>query len=347
MEKQVLLQEVETKMKIVVIEDFNIGPVLKEILLPSPGLKEVLIKIEYAPITPFERMQCSSRAFTCPFLLGSEASGTIVSVGSEAPPELMGKKVLVSNFVPKVNFATWQGVWAQYVVKDYTDFFMYDQSIPHEIACQMYYSPLTALGLMREIKKLGAKAVVLNPGASTISKILTRVLKKLEIAVFSVVRSEVNVKVLKEISHGAVLNTAESNFEILFNEMIKAHNPTVLVDAVGDTISAKIFQQMPNNSVHIVYGNLSNIKQVNLEMSQLIYTKKSIKGFCFSYEEHAEPKKEIFKDLESISKDLKMGGDLFGTKVVREYKLKDFKQAIEEQPKYASKGRTIIRFHEE
>jgi len=348
MQKEPVFDQAGLTMKCIMLEDFNIGPQIKEIPFPNPTGKQVLIKVECAPITHFEKMQCKEGFLNPPFILGVQASGTIISRGSLVPAELLSKKVLVFNYLKQqeINKKPYQGIWCQYIIRDYTDIFVYNQTISHEIGSTMFGSPLTALGLFREIQKYQIKSIILHPGASTISKILTKLLLKEKYSVLNIVRSQNAYNILKTLKFPNILNTSDSKFYTQFEQFVLKNNkPTLFLDAVNSEFTKEIFKRIPEKSIMILYGDLSGKKQFNIPTKNLIIGSKTMRGF-YLYYPTGEEKNLIFKDLQIVNKDLSENkGEIFNIENIKSYELEDFHIGLNERENYASQGRTFIQFH--
>lgn len=85
-------------MKALVLDKFGAPPRYTEVPVPRPGVGEVLVRIEVAPINPadlsFQKGYYSS-VKKLPVTLGSEGTGVVVETGSNDPYalSLIGKKV--------------------------------------------------------------------------------------------------------------------------------------------------------------------------------------------------------------------------------------------------------------
>lgn len=88
--------------------------VIKREQIPKPGPGEVLIKIHYATINPYDKYLYYVAKLN---RVGSEGSGTIAAVGDGLSSELVGKKV---------GFA--YEAWAQYKVAKAGTYFLLDDS---------------------------------------------------------------------------------------------------------------------------------------------------------------------------------------------------------------------------
>ena len=331
-------------MKQIVVEDIKEGPKMVQVPIPKIGPKSVLVKIACSPLTGFDRILGFRGAFPPPYVLGVEASGTIVDIGASVPKEYMGKKVHIATGNIKNTMGSWQGTWSQYIAQDAEDVFIYDQSLSHEVACGIYGNPTMAISLMQAIKDMKASCVIVTPGNTVISRMLTALLKSEGIAVLSIVQSAMDMDLLNEFGQPYVLNADDIMFGETLTNFIKMHPPTILVDSIADETSSFIFKKMPDHSVHLIYGTLSGNKMIPIPVFPLALSQKVVKGFCLSFDDYPDPKGEIRRQLKMVSDDLKKGEKTFAVPVAREYTMYDFKIALDEQGLFGSKGRIIIKF---
>ncbi len=331
-------------MKQVIIEDAKEGPKLKEVPIPTPGPNEVLVKVECAPLMPLDRL-FTLALFPFPHVLGAQASGTIVKAGKDVPADCLNKKVQICTSLLSFSMGKGQGTWTQYIVKPFSEVYIYNQSISHEAACVMYENPLTAMGLVKIVKESKTKCVIIAPGAAMISKMVANLLKTDGIKSIAVVRSEETAKILKDSAFFQVLNSSDPSFDAAFAKALDEFAPTVLVDAVSNAISTKMFLQMPKKSMLLVYGAISGEQAMTLPTFPIVMGDKMVRGYYRPHEDVDKPRKEIVEDLKLVDEDLAHGGKIFGVLVVRRYEMVDFKKAIEEQPSYASKGLGIIKLN--
>jgi len=318
---------------------------IKEVPIPAPGPKDVLIKVICAPLMPLDKLLSFAGVFQPPYVLGAQASGEVEKIGAEVPKEYLHKKVQFGCSLLKFNDGTFKGTWSQYVCKPYDDVYVYDQSISHEAACAMYGNPLTGMGVYRKIMEYKPKCVIMYPGAATIAKVITNLLMKAKVKVISIVRSDEIVKVLKDLGYEFVLNIKDPKFDENIKNLITTHQPTVLCDGVTDELSTKIFLQMPHKSTQLIYGALSGNMTVNIPIFPMLMMDKSVTGYYWSAEDFYKPRKEIVKELDEVNEDLKKGGKIYGSPLIKKYKMEQFMEAITEQSSYASKGQGVIYFH--
>jgi NADPH:quinone reductase-like Zn-dependent oxidoreductase len=64
--------------------------------------------------------------------------------------------------------------------------------------------------------------------------------------------------------------------------VLKDHKPRVLLDAVGDQITADLFFAMPRGAVWVSYGKMGSEAPQLTQMGQFIFMDKRIEGFWLS-----------------------------------------------------------------
>ncbi len=329
-------------MKQIVLEDPKEGPKLSLVPIPKITPSDVLIKVECAPLTEFDKILAYKGVFPPPYVLGAEASGTVVEVGAAAPKALLGKNVHVATGKLRVTLGSWHGTWSQYLVHPADDVFVYDQSLPHEAACSLFGNPTMAIGLVQEVAKTKAKCAIVAPGNSVISRMVSLLLMANSVGVISVVRSSEEKKMVKDMGVKLVLDCSDLAFTEALGAAVKENAPTILVDAMGDDLSLLMLKTMPERATHLLYGTLSGQKVMSVPVFPLVFSQKTIKGFCMSFEEYADPKGEVLRQLKMVNDDLVQGGKIFGTPVAKEYPVDDFKLALADTS--GAKGRVIINF---
>eukprot|EP01022_Parablepharisma_sp_SALTPOND_P001593 TRINITY_DN106851_c1_g1_i1.p1 TRINITY_DN106851_c1_g1~~TRINITY_DN106851_c1_g1_i1.p1 ORF type:complete len:332 (-),score=22.40 TRINITY_DN106851_c1_g1_i1:74-1069(-) len=330
-------------MKQIVVENVKQGPKIIEVPIPKVGPKDLLIRVVCSPLTGFDKVLGFMGVFPPPYVLGVEASGTVVDAGTEAPKEYVGKNVHIASEVEGSKLGSWQGTWSQYVTANAEDVFVYDQMLTHEEACGLYGNPTTAIGIFNAIKETPG-GVLIIPGSTPISRILTNLLKNQGRTVISLAR---NSEEYMEISKGInsyILDTMHKGFPGALEHLIKVHSISILVDFLANETTMGIFDKMPEKSLHLVCGTLSGDKTISVPVIPLVFSEKAVKGYCHSFDDYPNPKLEVKRQLKIVSDDLAKGGNKFRVPIVKQYLMEDFKKALDEQPLYGQRGRIIINF---
>ena len=328
-------------MKAVILEDPKKGVEFKEIPIPKPGKGEVLVKMICCPIQPVESLMSIPGMFKAPYILDPEGSGIVTEVGEGVDKSVIGKKIFVGSSLLTLDIGTFGGTMCEYLVKKFPskEAYLFDPSIPHEKACGMYGQPLTAYGLSNLIEK--HKCVVVSAAASSISKILVRLLKKKGITVINIVRSEKSMNILK--GEPIVLNSSSPSYKVDLKAAIEKYKPTLFYNSVCDDISRELFDMMAKYSIMIVYGALANKMTMEINVFAMLLGQKIIKGYHWSYDDFVKSPEEALKEFKMVEADLMQKESIYDIPVVKSFPIAEYKQAIDHHWATASEGRVIIK----
>ena len=150
--------------------------------IPNPGKGQVLIKVAYSTINPYDRI-CYRNEQQEGFTLGCDGCGIVTEVGEGVSEDKKGKKVAFLG-----------GAWANYAVKD-DEFVVYlDDDMDLTTCANTYVNPFTALAMLDFARKDGAPAVISLAASSALNKQFIRLCQQEGMEVINVVRGEDKVK---------------------------------------------------------------------------------------------------------------------------------------------------------
>jgi len=269
----------------------------QQIPIPSPGRGELLVKIEASPCNP------SDIAFIrglynikkeIPVTAGFEACGRVVSCGEGIDENrFSGKRV--SFYIAGKN----DGSWAEYACCREEECILVDEALAMEQAACFAINPFTALALVQLIDKDKHHAVIQNAAAGQVGSFVRKLCRMEGIPLINIVRKEEQALQLREEGEENVL-VSGSGFEDELKSMATAMNALLAFDAVGGDASGTIINAMPENAELLVYGGLGGQKAGNIEVLDLIFKNKSIRGFNLNEWKRKQGK----QDFESASKEL-------------------------------------------
>ena len=248
---------------------------VKDISLPKLEKNEVLIKTYASACNP------SDIAFIqgvynivkpLPATPGFEASGEVVETGEDSK-QYLGKKV--SAFVQGEN----HGTWAEYFVAKNTDIIpMIDEMDMDQAAC-FTVNPFTAYAMFQTVDITDAKAIIQNASGSQVANFIRKMAQEFGADIIDIVRKKETADIL--IAEGAkyVLVETDELFDEQLKELTDKLKPTVGFDAVGGSLTGKIFNEMAPHSDLIVYGGLSNKNISELSVMDTIFNDKVLSGF--------------------------------------------------------------------
>jgi NADPH:quinone reductase-like Zn-dependent oxidoreductase len=246
---------------------------------PVPRLKpgQVLVKMEAAPCNPSDLLFLQSMygvVKTLPTVPGWEGAGTVISAGSLMGQWLVGRRVAVSGQGDQ------DGTWAEYFVADaFGGCVPLHKDLDTEQGATLLVNPLTAVGLLDEAKKRGAKGVMQTAAASQAGRMIIRLAQDAGTPLVSIVRRPEQVDLLHELGADNVLNSSAPDFQQQLVDICTQLKVTAAFDAVAGAMTGQLLEAMPEGAVVFVYGALSQDKCSGINPISLIFQDKRVEGF--------------------------------------------------------------------
>ena len=218
---------------------------------PEPGENEVVVRVEASPLNPSDlglllgpadisRAVLSGGVLRAPippqFMramaarvdqslpVGNEGGGVVVKAGSsDAAQALLGKTVGVLG----------GAMYSQYRTLRVQDCLVVGDDATPADAASCFVNPLTALAMVETMRMEGHKALVHTAAASNLGQMLNKICIKDGVDLVNVVRSDEQVKILKDIGAKYVVSTASASFMDDLIEALVATGATLAFDAIG------------------------------------------------------------------------------------------------------------------
>ncbi|WP_374587719.1 zinc-binding dehydrogenase [Novosphingobium sp.] len=223
----------------------------------APKAGQVLIKVEATPINPsdlgllFASADTDNAEYTPGKIVakmpdnatramkarhglampaGNEAAGIVVAAG-EGAEHLLGKRIAC---VPGTAYAT-------YAVADTQMAFAVDDSVTAEQAASSFVNPMTALGFVETMKMEGFTGIVHAAAASNLGQMLVKICQEDGIPLVNVVRSDAQVKLLKDLGATHVLNMTDADYMPKLIDAIAETKAMIGFDPIGGGTVASQF----------------------------------------------------------------------------------------------------------
>ena len=318
---------------------------VQEFDIPEPGPGQVLIRVESAPINPSDTIHLGGlygdlkRIKAGPIRVGFEGAGQIVKLGEGSPEALLNSKC---GFSSDVHSPTYIGSWGQYFIGEVKGICPFPEHVEYNVIASYAVNPLTVCGFVDVAQKNGHKAIIHGAAASALGKQLVRFAKTQDVKVINIVRRQEQADMLNEIGADVILDSSKDTFWDDLKNAIAEHQPTALFDPISGDLPSKILEAMPNKSTLYNYGAL-DAKPLRISPLALIMAQKTITGFWLGPWMATLTPDETKTTFGHVVGDLATGGKIFGTKVVKEYPLSGFGEAVAECGKVASQGKIIIK----
>lgn len=259
---------------------------------------------------------------------GFEGCGKVEKAVGADLQHLVGKRV---------SFRSTTGSWAEYSTA--SDYFVIDDDVPVASAASGIVNPLTVLGFLHTFRKNKHHAIIHTAAASSLGRQLARICRTENIPLINVVRRQEQADLLKSEGAEHVVVT-EGDWQAGYSELVKKVNADALFDALGGgQVTQKLIEGLHQPATVYVYGMLAREPLV-VSNAGLFLSGLKIEGFLLFSWWAPLPKEEKQPIIDNYSKYLK--GDL-STKTVKEYHLKDIKEAIETSNTKATEGKVLLR----
>jgi NADPH2:quinone reductase len=335
----------EEKFRVIVTDfkDTYISEDCKRDILPN----EVLVKVHSAAINPNDQLFTlgyygDNNYLDLPIGVGFEGSGLIIEVGDDVDPSLLDKKIA---FMQQPSMPNYSGTWRQFIYINADGLATYPDELDYDSIATISINPPTVWGFFDITERKKAKSIIHDAASSSLGRMLVRSWRKYEITLINIVRRQEQVDILEEEGAEIVIDSSLDNWEESLKQVIGEHKPTVFFDAIGGVFSSKVLSLMPNNSTMYVYGNLSG-EAIHYDASNLIFKGHNISNFFIWAWINSLTVEEKSHWFGIIVDDINSGGEVFGTKILRSFGLRDFKEAMKFAKDHASSGKVILKPHE-
>jgi len=310
---------------------------IKESPMPVLEDEEVLIKTHASVCNP------SDIAFIqgvynivkpVPTTPGFEGAGEVVDTGKDAV-SFLGKKV--SAFVQNDNY----GTWSEYFIAKTSDIIVLNDDMNMDEGACFTVNPFTAYGLFETVKYTHAKAIIQNASGGQVAAFMRKMAEDFGCEVIDIVRKKETAEML--ISEGAkyVLVETDEDFDNQLTDICNKLNPSVGFDAVGGSLSGKIYNALAPNSDLVVYGGLSNKPMSDLSVMDAIFNDKVISGFNL-----IDWKQQLGEgEFDEISQDLqqKFTDGTYKTKISDTIEMKNIIRGLKSYLSNMSAGKILIK----
>ncbi|HET9908075.1 MAG TPA: zinc-binding dehydrogenase [Anaerolineales bacterium] len=229
---------------------------LREVRVPRPGAGQVLIRMTASPINPSDLGSLSGFSYSgtrqFPFTPGLEGSGTVVEAGEGFMPRLLnGRRVACTPSLMG------DGTWAEYMVTSAKSCVPLNRNVSLQQGAMMLVNPLSALAFFEIAERGKHRAIVNTAATSALGGMILRMGKRRGIPIIHVVRRQEQVDLIREQGGEYVFNSSEADFPEQLRTMVHRLQATLLLDAIGGSMTKALGQAAPYGSTILLYARLS------------------------------------------------------------------------------------------
>lgn len=244
---------------------------LAEIVLDDPASDEIIVRIEAAPINPSDlglllgpadatsvrkdasdgipqlrldippaRMGGMAGRINQSLPVGNEGAGTVIAAGDQAK-DWIGRRVGVIG----------GGMYADLRKIRTRDALPLPEGVTAAQGAALTVNPMTALGFVETARAEGHSAIVHTAAASSLGQMLQRICAQDGVQLVNIVRSDDQLRLLKDAGATHVLNSREDDFRTQLIDAVTKTGATIAFDAIGGgSLGGDIMRAMERGAVN-------------------------------------------------------------------------------------------------
>lgn len=268
-------------MRAIRVEQYGKSPTLsvRQVPTPWPGHGQVLVRVDLAPIHPFDvdflRGEHGFRK-PLPNTPGFEGMGMVVETGGG----------LVGGFVSGRRVACVvgehdHGMWAEYAVVDASACIPVWPALSDEAASTLSLYPVAGLGLLGELTDAGHSAAVVIGAGGSLGRLLVNLGRAEGFNLVFVVRGDEEASAVAELGGHSIVDMLDPDFDARLRRACRENRATAAIDAVGGPWLARVLAALPDEADAIVCGFASG-EPLQLDSRELVFRRQSVRGFLVS-----------------------------------------------------------------
>lgn len=265
---------------------------------PTPEAGEVLIKMTLSPIHNHDLWTIRGDYGYKPELPGaiggSEALGTVESVGDGVDSAMIGKRVTIAGI---------HGSWAEYFVAPAAGVLPLPDAISDTAGAQLIAMPFSALSLLETLKASEGDWIIQTAANGAVGKIMAVLAKSRGINVLNLVRRDDAVTELEVLGMDNVLSNSTDDWREQARALIGASGAVSAIDSVGGDISADLVDLLGVDGELVVFGTATGAP-MPLSSGALIMKHITVKGFWgsrVSGDMDPEERKRLITELVTLA----------------------------------------------
>jgi NADPH2:quinone reductase len=252
--------------KAVRVSEFGPPDVLRieELEDPVPSEGEVLVKVEVAGVGFGDVIVRSGRyPFPVPYVPGLEVGGTVVAVGPDADPSLLGKRVAATTI-------GMTGGCAELALAEAGNVHEVPESLSLERAVAVFQAGAVAVGLVSAMRVLPGDTVLVTAAAGRIGSLLVQRAKAAGAAmVVGAVGSEEKAVAAARFGADTVVNYHDADWVAQVKKATGGRGTDVTLDAVGGDVGTQALEATANGGGRFGLYGFTSGTWVRLDAHQI------------------------------------------------------------------------------
>jgi len=247
---------IPSSMRAVQLDEPNGRLTLREIPVPRPQAGQVLIRMAAAPINPSDLGALSGVSYSgerqYPFTPGIEGSGTVIAAGGGLRSRWLNGRRVACSAPMRGN-----GTWAEYMVTSAQVCAPLKKNVGLERGAMLLVNPFSALAMFEIAKRGKHRAIVSTAATSALGRMILRLGNRHNIPVIHIVRRQAQVDWIRGLGGEYTLNSGDADFVGQLRTMAHKLHASLLLDAIGGSMTQQLADAAPFGSTILLYSRLS------------------------------------------------------------------------------------------
>ena len=221
-----------------------------EVPIPTPGPKDALVKIAFSGVNFIDvYFRTGLYKSETPIVLGSEASGTVETVGSDVTEVARGDRVA---------YAMVRGSYAEYAVVPAAQLVKVPDAVDLETAAAIMLQGMTAHYLTHSTFPLAAgDACLVHAAAGGTGGLIVQMARHRGARVFGTVSTEEKAREARTLGADETINYTTQDFEVEVKRLTSGRGVDVVYDSVGKTTFDKSLNVIRPRGTLALFGQSS------------------------------------------------------------------------------------------
>jgi NADPH2:quinone reductase len=223
---------------------------LSDLPTPTPGEGQALLRIEASGVNFIDTYFREGRyPATLPYVLGQEAAGTVVAIGSDVTSVKAGDRVAWCG-IP--------GTYAEFAVAPVDRLVAIPEGVSSDQAAAAILQGMTAHYLAHSAYKIqSGDEVLIHAGAGGTGLLLTQIAKSLGARVFTTVSTEEKAALSKAAGADEVILYTQTDFAAEVKRLTAGRGLPVVYDSVGKSTFEQSLASLRRRGMLVLFGGAS------------------------------------------------------------------------------------------
>lgn len=198
---------------------------------------------------------------------GFEGMGIVDALG-EGVQMRMGMRVSFTSI----------GTWSEYAIAHHRSLIPVPDSMPDDIAAQLFVNPFTAYAMVQDAKVPEGGWLMLTAAGSAFGKMVIQLCKMRGIHTIGTVRRDDLNEELKALGLTEVINVETENLAARVKQITAGAGVSCVLDAVGGHTASLALKCLSRGGTMLIYGVLS-LQDPIIDAGLLIFRELTVRGF--------------------------------------------------------------------